>query len=247
MASIWSGGEDELRVGPNFGSFRQFEPELEAPLPLVAPGKASVAGVAPVFPETAAEGEFGPPESDEISTIIQNPTELPAEEGAVATGSDEETVLVERMPPASLGATAAAAAQTARLYFTGPGQINSGEEFVLEAYVEGVSDLFSAPLMVTYDSSKLALLRAEEGDLLKREGQPTLFSTSASPGKGEIFIAGKQAQGGTGASGSGCLFRLHFSARSAGPANVAMERTNFRTTAGVPLAVATSPFALAVR
>ena len=64
VASIWSGGEDELRAGANFGSFANSKPEMEEPLPVAAPALTQ----AP--PRGIPEGFVEVPVSEDYAEVV---------------------------------------------------------------------------------------------------------------------------------------------------------------------------------
>jgi len=117
----------------------------------------------------------------------------------------------------------------------------------LEAMVENVVDLYSAPLFVRFDAQRLTFVRAEEAGFLKRGEQEPLFTTSVNPSAGELIVGYKQGVGGTGVSGGGKLFRLVFKTRFAGLAEVGFGRVNFRNLAGKRLDVLPMTFRLEIR
>ncbi|OHB33730.1 MAG: hypothetical protein A2X84_02760 [Desulfuromonadaceae bacterium GWC2_58_13] len=88
VASIWSGGEDDLKAGPNFGSFAAFKPELEEPALAAAP--------ALLPPAPAAIGEAGPAAID--------PAGLEVEGGA--DFAEMVTAPEEEVTPDAMGMTA---------------------------------------------------------------------------------------------------------------------------------------------
>jgi general secretion pathway protein D len=263
VSSIWSGSEDDLRGGPNFGSFAVFKPELENPLPISAPGLGMDVFTPPVLPANSGvsvlkaadkkadligKKESFLIESAEVSSIPEetsaDSTVLPLESSGRALSADS-TGVVETVLPAAQDVGAATA--QARIYISGSTLVSAGQNFSLEVMADEVSDLYSAPLFVAYDSSKLVFVRAEEGDLLRQGGQATLFTVNDNPEKGEVLVGYKQGPGGVGVSGGGRLFRVIFNARVAGSTKIGLERNNFRTTAGTGLAVATTPFSLEIR
>ncbi len=304
LATIWSGGEDDLKAGPNFGAFaKSFEAETEQPPVPLAPG---VKGAEPLLPEalpvptpaamTAPEAlPTGSPETTPIPFPEAPPESVPAPGPGLdsvpplATGAEPSSVLPageapKTVPPAGLSpeppvpvppvapsaiapgplpeaASPAGASlsdpaagegvelvtlppleipvvqQQARLFFQGPALVNAGEEFSLEARIDEVNSLYSAPLFVTYDPTRLDFVRAEEGTFLKTGGQATIFTTSADPARGQLIVGYKQGAGGPGATGGGSLFRLYFKGKSPGLGVVRFDRINFRDPAGSRLQV----------
>ncbi|MBE0595673.1 MAG: type II secretion system protein, partial [Desulfuromonadales bacterium] len=226
VATIWSGGEDDLEVGPRFGAFAaSFEPEVSKVHPAAAPA-VHVPALA-VQPSAAIAS-----------------TELAAGRPELATMVEEEETAVERLPeataPASGGmpdALPPPAEQPAQLRLIAPSHVQLGEEVFMAVQVENIRGLYSAPLFVTYDPQQLTFLRAEEGDFLKATGQRTIFTVSTDAQTGRLIVGYKQAVGGAGASGSGNLFHLVFQGKAPGQGQVALDRLNFRDPAGNRLAV----------
>ncbi len=296
VASIWSGGEDDLRAGANFGSFAYFKPELEEPLPPVAPAavEALPAGIPEGFvevpvteeyaevvdgggvpvPQAAIGGEGslpGAPVAPPVETAAPPvetaapPVETPAPQApppvapapapAEIPQAPSPTPETATTPAPTPGTTPAATGipelprlgDRARVSFSGPATVGVGQEVVLEAMVQEISGLYSAPLFVRFDSRTLSFVRAEEGDFLKANGQSTLFTSSVNQEKGELIVGYKQGLGGAGASGSGKLFRLVFKGRAAGSAQVGFDRINFRDPAGNRLVVLPMAQTLEVR
>ncbi len=304
VSSIWSGGEDNLKAGPNFGSFAAFRPELEEPPVVAAPALAPLAPVTPgvVGSETPESTDFEVEEDIDYAEVVAAPAEdIPSDAAAKTAvnigmplpgpfpGSEpaESPVPVKVSGPAAISAPVAVAAlptptvsapvpapvlpaapaqtaerieqvtmappalpkvaERARIYFSGSALVNVGKEFVIEAIVDEVADLYSAPLFVRFDPNLLTFVRADEGDLLKQGGQSTLFTTSVNNDKGELIVGHKQGLGGAGVSGGGKLFRLVFKARSAGQTQVGFDRINFRNPAGKRLVVLPMSFTLEVR
>ncbi|TRO79474.1 secretin N-terminal domain-containing protein [Desulfuromonas acetexigens] len=266
VASIWSGGEDELRAGANFGSFAYFKPELEEPLPVMAPGAAAVAAPPAGLPEGFVEAEVTEDYAEVVDGAVAATAETPVGgtgplPGSTAVSSVETITPVapapESIPVAPVISPPAPAAadipelprlgDRARVSFTGPAEVGVGQEVVLEAMVQEITGLYSAPLFVRFDSQKLSFVRAEEGDFLKANGQSTLFTSSVNQEKGELIVGYKQGLGGPGATGSGKLFRLVFKGRAAGSAQVGFDRINFRDPAGNRLVVLPMSTTLEVR
>jgi general secretion pathway protein D len=94
--------------------------------------------------------------------------------------------------------------------------INTGEQFVVEINVSNVQDLFAVPLAVGYDPSVLELAEVQQGEFLSGEGQTPALVHRVDPQTGTAIISLSRAPGSSGASGSGTLARLVFSALAAG-------------------------------
>ncbi len=255
IATIWSGGEDNLKVGPNFGSFAQAVlSEVESTKPQVSPAVNPVQaeryaaweglkGTGPVVTEPAAssaEPVVAP--SEETTVEVMPRQEIRPTEEVVMTevlGSKEEigAPIVLEMPKKA----------PAAISFSAPDQIDNGAEFTVAVQVKNVDKLYSAPLFVKYDPAVLELLSINEGDFLKQGGQTTVFSSSPNRTTGQVIVGYKQGTGGNGASGSGALFNLNFRSLAAGETQLEVNRVNFRNPEGVRLQVVPDAVMIEIR
>jgi general secretion pathway protein D len=220
VATIWSGGEDNLKDGPNFGAFvKPVLSEVEATRPLAAPG------ITPVSIDL--------PATDVLPTVETAPAQTAA--------ADEENVPTEQLEPiAEVGQPVVAELSTkepAIISFAAPDQAERGREFSAAVLVSGVERLYSAPLFISYDPAMLELVSISEGDFLKQGGQTTIFSHSPNPDTGQVIVGYKQGPDGAGASGSGTLFNTVFRPTTAGETQLKINRVNFRNPDGVRLKV----------
>jgi general secretion pathway protein D len=258
VATIWSGGEDNLQDGPNFGSFAQpLRSDIEATKPQAAPAfnpEQAERYVAwgdqketqPVHTEpsspTANKAEPGtaPAEKMNLEEAVQQEPQL-EEEVVVAEvlGSKEEIgpPIVLEMPKKA----------PAAIFFDGPEQVAQGEDFAVDVQVKGVEQLYSAPLFVSYDPAVLALVSISEGTFLKQDGQPTVFSSSPNRTTGQVIVGYKQGTGGKGASGTGSLFSLNFRSVAAGETQLEINRVNFRNPEGIRLQVVPEAVTIEIR
>ena len=245
VATIWSGGEDNLKNGPNFGSFSPaLMSEIDATRPQAAPAVKPVTIAVPV-------AEEGQPVDDPFSAADAAPS--------AGIGPVEDAVKVEDEIKTDDGLNGEDVVQTeilsdieelgapivlempkpgpAVINFAAPTEASLGEEFAVTVKVRGVEQLYSAPLFVSYDPAILELLNISEGTFLKQAGQPTVFSSSPNRTTGQIIVGYKQGTGGTGATGSGDLFTLNFKPLAAGQTKLEVNRVNFRNPEGVRLQV----------
>jgi general secretion pathway protein D len=266
VATIWSGGEDNLKVGPNFAAFSQpLLSEVEATKLEVTPAAKQSEQEISVINQGLVEVEPGKPEllvpvgttgeGQTAGTVPapdkappQNTTAMAPANGGQAAG---EAVPAEGMsqpsavaPPAT---TDLAPQRTASLSFLVPSQVAKGEVFSATVHVGAVEKLYSAPLFVGYDPAALELVSIAEGDFLKQGGQTTVFSSAPNPKTGQIIVGYKQGSGGVGASGSGELFSLTFKAIAEGATSLEMNRVNFRNPQGDRLQVAPETATIEVR
>jgi len=233
VATIWSGGEDALKAGPIFRAFAPgFTPvNLEETIPDPSAAPAMAPGfrepdISPL-PPAAAQPQAGFPPA----VILPQPPAV-----------DESGEEIETTELAPLGISG----QGARAYLRGPSLVETNQSFTVDVLVEGVQELYSAPLFVAYDANLLEFVQAEEGDFLKQGGVSTVFTSSANPAAGKVIIGNKRSTDESGASGSGKLLHLVFKAKAAGTANFELERLNFRNPEGNRLPVSTTGVAVEV-
>ena len=269
VATIWSGGEDNLKDGPNFGSFvKPFLSEIEATRPLAAPAITPVSIMDSddelPSPESAVTGQTTPAGVD--GEVLPKPTALPTtvveekseqeemtswKEATPTVGAAGEIVPTEQIaskqeigPPVVPETTNPA---PAIISFSAPEQAALGQDFTVAVLVSGVEQLYSAPLFISYDPAALELVSINEGDFLQQGGQPTVFSNSPNQATGQVIVGYKQAPGGTGASGSGTLFNAVFKPIAAGTIQLNVNRVNFRNPEGVRLQVVPEAVVIEVR
>ncbi len=224
VATIWSGGEDNLKAGPNFGAFaRPLQNEVETISPAAAPSLKNEVTPLPAAQQAA-------PEMTGASAVADNAPDSMARSGG------------DMMPPQQVVSAPEAAAgfpeQPAALSLTGPREAAVGEEFELTVDIDGATSLFSAPLFVNYDPVRLEFLEVTAGGFLERGGQSANFSSQVKKEFGQIIVGYQQADDGIGTSGAGTLFKMRFRAQNAGSALIELDRVNFRNPQGRRLNIA---------
>jgi general secretion pathway protein D len=149
-------------------------------------------------------------------------------------GSAAATVPTQAQPPPVAPSPAAGAASA------GPGlsmQIvppadppKAGSTFQVVVKLTGGQDVFSLPMMMHYDSSKLFLINVDTGDLLGRDGQAVAL-THRDDGNGLLVVASSRPPGVAGVSGSGAVCILTFKAKAAGDAAITLVRAAAKNSA----------------
>jgi general secretion pathway protein D len=214
-ASIWSGGEDDLKFGRNFGTFASeykagqqgLEPQVDLD---VQEGNLNQRIEAPPLPEQ--------PEIDSETVMAEPATRTVTEEiipeNQLTGQTPEPMVLIE-----------------------GPQLVNQGDEFTLSLHVDEIESLFSAPLYVQYDPQLFEFIGAAEGIFLNQDNAATVFTYTDLNPEGRIIIGLSQGADGQGVSGGGELFSMQFRAKASGMAEILPTQTNFRNVAGKQVAV----------
>ncbi|HTX42766.1 MAG TPA: secretin N-terminal domain-containing protein [Acidobacteriaceae bacterium] len=104
----------------------------------------------------------------------------------------------------------------------------AGTTFQVAVNVSGGKDVFSVPLQVQYDASKLSLINADLPDprnpnFLGKDGQ-AITLVHRDDGNGNVSVVASRPPGVKGVSGSGTLCVLTFQAKAPGSASVAITR-----------------------
>lgn len=106
--------------------------------------------------------------------------------------------------------------------------VKAGSTFQVAVNVSGGKDVFSVPLQIQYDASKLSLINADLPDprkpnFLGKDGQ-AITLVHRDDGNGNVSVVASRPPGVKGISGSGTLCVLTFQAKAPGSASVAITR-----------------------
>ncbi|MBE0577279.1 MAG: hypothetical protein IH613_15475 [Desulfuromonadales bacterium] len=255
VATIWSGGEDNLKSGPNFGAFVQpLQSEVEATTPQSAPAVRAQQVDMSADKDMAERAEvLGETSGDEVKQEVSAGSAKQAASTAAVDEPEESSITdvqaAEEAVPTEVIAEQEeiTAPKASTVNFVGPQQVELGKNFAVTVQVNDIEDLYSAPLFVNYDPEVLELVDISEGTFLKQEGQLTVFSSTPNSATGQVIIGYKQGSGGQGASGSGDLFVLNFKPIAVGATRLEVNRVNFRNPQGVRLQVAPETVMIEVR
>ncbi len=150
-------------------------------------------------------------------------------------------------PVTAAGAAAAAVASMQQQADQGPvkldlspemAQQKVGSTFQMKVNLSGGTDVFSVPMQLQYDQTKLSLINVDLGDssptgstnLLGKDGQAVAL-VHRDDGDGNVAISASRPPGTRGVNGSGTVCVLTFQAKAAGPAAVVITRPVVRNSA----------------
>lgn len=105
-----------------------------------------------------------------------------------------------------------------------------GASFQVAVNLNGGQDVFSVPMMVHYDQSKLQLTNVDTGGFLGRDGQAVAL-VHRDNGNGMVVISASRPPGTHGVSGSGTLALLTFQATAPGDSAISIVRASARNSA----------------
>jgi len=116
-----------------------------------------------------------------------------------------------------------------------------GSTFQMAVNLSGGSDVFSVPMQVQYDQTKLSLINVDLGDtpgkginFLGQDGQAVAL-VHRDDGSGNIAISASRPPGTRGVTGSGTVCVMTFQAKAPGDAAIVITRPVVRNSAQQPL------------
>jgi general secretion pathway protein D len=211
LASFASGKEDHPSLVRPMSSF-DLEPVFDGEAESRGGEKKGVTSPAAVTPVTQSVPPAKPGQNQPASNVAKS-----------AQG------------PLPTTAPASAPGQRTLLQIAAPSSVTVGQQFSLDIIVSNVQDLASAPFVLTYDPVFVDFVEMREGDVMKKNGNPTTFSSVFNAASGTVSVLLELASGKSGVSGGGKLATASFRAKNQGPASFAFKSSAFKTSSGSPL------------
>ncbi len=206
-------------------------------------------------PLNLRELDTGTGNTIELRHINMDTTPQTAPQAAPQTGQKPGVFTVAPPAGAPAPATAAAAATTAvtnmqqeanagpvKLQLTPEmSQQKVGSTFQVAVNLSGGTDVFSVPMQVQYDETKLSLINVDLGDspgkgvnFLGQDGQAVAL-VHRDDGSGNVAISASRPPGTHGVTGTGTVCVMTFQAKAAGDAAVVITRPVVRNSTQQPL------------
>jgi general secretion pathway protein D len=121
-----------------------------------------------------------------------------------------------------------------------------GGTFQVAVKLSGGQDVFSVPMQLRYDNSKLALVNVDSGDYLGHDGQAVAL-VHRDDGVGNVVISASRPPGVAGVNGSGTVCVLTFQANAAGDAAMQIIRASAKNSAQQAVNIAGSQTAVHIQ
>jgi general secretion pathway protein D len=121
-----------------------------------------------------------------------------------------------------------------------------GGTFQVSVNLSGGQDIFSVPMQLHYDNSKLALINVDTGTYLGHDGQ-AIALVHRDDGVGNVVISASRPPGVAGVNGSGTVCVLTFQANAAGDAAMQIIRASAKNSAQQAVNIAGSQTAVHVQ
>ena len=103
-----------------------------------------------------------------------------------------------------------------------------GQTFTTDVVVNGAQNLFSVPVQLQYDPSKLELVNVSNGAFLAEGGQAVGLVHRDDPATGVMRVTASRPPNSGGVSGQGSVFTLTFMAKAPGQATIAITRAGLK-------------------
>jgi general secretion pathway protein D len=139
-------------------------------------------------------------------------------------------------PAGGQGATAGL--QGSPNFLFDPGQITAkkGDTFVVNLIMSGAQNVYSVPVQINYDPSKLQLVNVSNGGFLSQDGQAVALVKREDP-PGTLQITAARPPGAGGVSGQGAIVTLTFEAKASGQTPLTITRGGARDPGLQPITV----------
>jgi general secretion pathway protein D len=180
---------------------------------------------------------------------VNESTPAPVAQTAPAGGAPVPASTPAAAMPATAAGAAAVAAANMQQEAMGQGPVKLeltpeieqekvGSTFQMKVNLSGGTDVFSVPMQLQYDQTKLSLINVDLGDaqpaggtnFLGKDGQAVAL-VHRDDGSGNVAISASRPPGTRGVNGAGTVCVLTFQAKAAGPAAVVITRPVVRNSA----------------
>jgi general secretion pathway protein D len=120
-----------------------------------------------------------------------------------------------------------------------PGTINQtkGATFTVNVLISGAQNVYSVPLQLNYDPSKLQLVNVSNGGFLGQDGQAVALVHREDEATGTLQITATRPPNSGGVSGQGSVVTLTFMAKGSGQSPLTITRGGARDPAMQPITV----------
>ncbi len=151
--------------------------------------------------------------------------------GPAASGPGTQVPAIQmapgNQPPANPAANPGSAGGASFLF--DPGQITAvkGNTFVVNLLISGAQNVYSVPVQMNYDPTKLELVNVSNGGFLSQDGQAVALVKREDP-PGTLVITAARPQGASGVSGQGAVLTMTFQAKASGQTPLTITRGGAR-------------------
>ncbi|WP_158615279.1 cohesin domain-containing protein [Acidipila sp. EB88] len=154
---------------------------------------------------------------------------------AVQGSAGAATAAMAALASGQVGAAAAGGPPPALTLVPSNATQSIGNTFQEQVMLAGGTDVYSVPLQVKYDQTKLQLTNVDVGDMLGRDGQAVAL-VHRDDGAGNVVISTSRPPGVAGITGAGTVCTLTFQAKAVGDAAISINHPVVRDSKQQPMA-----------
>jgi general secretion pathway protein D len=144
----------------------------------------------------------------------------------VAAGQASVTGAAQTPAPVVASASQVVTAAAGPNFLFDPGQITAvkGNTFVVNLLISGAQNIYSVPVQMNYDMTKLQLVNISSGGFLAQDGQAVAVVHREDETTGALLITATRPPGSGGVSGQGTVVTLTFQAKASGQTPLTITR-----------------------
>jgi general secretion pathway protein D len=179
--------------------------------------------------------DVGTANSLELRRVSHQQVETPAPAAVPAQAPAQAPSQPAR--PVTQPPTAPAPGGTSFLFDPGTISQTKGATFTVNVLISGAQNVYSVPLQLNYDPSKLQLVNVSNGGFLGQDGQAVALVHREDEATGTLQITATRPPNSGGVSGQGSVVTLTFMAKASGQAPLTITRGGARDPAMQPITV----------
>jgi len=160
-----------------------------------------------------------------------------AAQGAVQGGQARPATPTPATPTPTPAPVTAPGAGASFLFDPGTIAQAKGATFTVNILISGAQNVYSVPLQLNYDPSKLQLMNVSNGGFLSQDGQTVALVHREDEASGTLQITATRPPNTGGVSGQGSVVTLTFMAKASGQSPLTITRGGARDPAMQPITV----------
>ena len=178
--------------------------------------------------------DVGTANSLELRRVAHQQVETPS---AVPAQGPTQAPPSQPARPVTQPATTPAPGGTSFLFDPGAISQTKGATFTVNVLISGAQNVYSVPLQLNYDPSKLQLVNVSNGGFLGQDGQAVALVHREDEATGTLQITATRPPNSGGVSGQGSVVTLTFMAKASGQSPLTITRGGARDPAMQPITV----------
>jgi len=178
--------------------------------------------------------DVGTANSLELRRVAHQQVETPA---IVPAQAPTQTPAPQPARPVTQPATTPGPGGTSFLFDPSTTSQTKGATFTVNVLISGAQNVYSVPLQLNYDPSKLQLVNVSNGGFLGQDGQAVALVHREDEATGTLQITATRPPNSGGVSGQGSVVTLTFMAKASGQSPLTITRGGARDPAMQPITV----------